>query len=533
MNEMLNEMPGYLYKLAGLLPLDEAIREPDKQVHSDLHTMLLLTGKGGPSVRLKRYRTEQQTVIIIPPGVRISGFAEGWESGFVLSFRVLQEEPEGEYVPVCLNQTLEFRSVPGLSLTDTGRKIQEKVSGDACQRMKANLLFQDLLLSLFEGFSGPKESVQDLAIAKSVEYMNRNYKQGVTREFLAEVAGMSPDYYSKTFKKLIGKTPVEFLTGIRLSHAKQALLSTKDSFRAIAQSVGYADEFYFSRKFRLETGLSPSQYVRRVRAAERIVSLQHHLTGHMLALGIEPYAALVNDYYPVRLKGVRSIGTYRPDLNKLTAVEPDVIFTCEVYDEETSLKARMFEHIAQTVTIPFFDDWRTQLRKIAISTDREEVAEAWLERYEEKALRMRTALSSFAKGKTVLIAGVGNGDLCLFGHRNVGAVVYGDLGFQAPEEVQDIPLYREIEYGELFSYDPDILLLTSFRNDGSVHTKRAIQGILRKLVRDPRWKKMKAVSTSRVYSMFEEQHLYTLYTAYSHDLLLDRLQELWRTDMSK
>lgn len=347
------------------------------------------------------------------------------------------------------------------------------------------------------------------------------------------MAGMSPDYYSRLFKKQLGQTPVECLTGIRLKRAKQALLSSKDSFRTIAHSVGFADEFYFSRKFRSVVGMSPTQYVRQVKSSERIVSLEHHLTGHLLALGIEPYGALINGYYPLKLKRTREIGHLRPDLDKLAAAEPEVILTCEVYDEQTQPKARMFEHIAQVVTIPFFDDWRTQLRKVALATGREEAGEAWLAQYELKAQRIRAALSSFTEGRTVLIVGVGGGRICLFGRRNGGEVFYGDLGFQAPEGLGDIPLFREIKNSEVYSYDPDILLFTSLRNDGSPQAKQSIREKVQQIKGDSRWMTMKAARAGRVYSLFEEQHLYTMYTAYSHNLLLDRICELWRTEMSK
>ncbi|MNI48273.1 hypothetical protein D3C73_1028310 [compost metagenome] len=107
------------------------------------------------------------------------------------------------------------------------------------------------------------------------------------------------------------------------------------------------------------------------------------------------------------------------------------------------------------------------------------------------------------------------------------------MGLQAPDGLGHIRLYREIDYSEIYSYDPDILLLTSFRNDGSPLTKLAIREKIRQIESDPRWMAMKAVRSSKVYSLFEEQHLYTLYSAYSHNLLLDKLLELWRTELSK
>ncbi|WP_238653289.1 helix-turn-helix domain-containing protein [Paenibacillus piscarius] len=535
MNDMHQELAGYHYRLVGPAPAGESAfyRPEELKSREYLHTLLLLSGPVKEQYSAYKRRQTLQAVKLLPPGADASGYTEGWEKSMSLSFVILREGSYGNHEPVCLEQPLEHHPVIGIPLMDMGAEILEKQTGSTLQQMKANLLFQELLITLLEGSTGPQESVHELAIARTVEYMERNYARSVTREQLAEVAGMSPDYYSRLFKKQHGQTPVECLTGIRLKQAKQALLSSKDSFRSIAHSVGFADEFYFSRKFRLVVGMSPSQYVRQVKSAERIVSLQHHLTGHLLALGIEPYGALVNGYYPLRLKRTREIGRLRPDLDKLAAVEPEVIFTCEIYDEQTQQKARMFEHLAQVVTIPFRDDWRTQLRKVALATGREEAGEAWLMQYELKVQRIRAALSSFTEGKTVLIVGVGDGQVCLLGRRNGGEVLYGDLGLQAPGGQEDIPLFRETRIAEIYGYNPDILLFASLHNDGSPHTVQAIREKMREITEDARWMDIKAVRAGRVYSLLEERHLYTMYTAFSHNLLLDRLFELWGTELSK
>ena len=98
------------------------------------------------------------------------------------------------------------------------------------------------------------------AIALVLEYIEQNYSSRITCEQLAEMAGINRDYFTRAFKKQTGKSPREYLTGIRIQKAKQFLLHSDESVRLVAQRVGFGDEFYFSRKFKAVTGLSPTSY---------------------------------------------------------------------------------------------------------------------------------------------------------------------------------------------------------------------------------------------------------------------------------
>jgi YesN/AraC family two-component response regulator len=115
--------------------------------------------------------------------------------------------------------------------------------------------------------------------------MERNYRENITRETLSVIARMSAEYYSRLFKKRTGKSPIDYLTDIRMKHDKQMLILSHDSIRNIAQSVGYNDEFYFSRKFKQTAGAAPTIYVRNYSRTRKIASLFIPYSGH-LALGV-------------------------------------------------------------------------------------------------------------------------------------------------------------------------------------------------------------------------------------------------------
>ena len=81
----------------------------------------------------------------------------------------------------------------------------------------------------------------------------------LTREI--ENSGFHPDYVRRCFKAETGKTPLAYLTWLRVSKAKQLLVQhTYESIETVAANCGFQDSFYFSTCFKKHTGLSPLHY---------------------------------------------------------------------------------------------------------------------------------------------------------------------------------------------------------------------------------------------------------------------------------
>lgn len=74
----------------------------------------------------------------------------------------------------------------------------------------------------------------------------------------ADLAGLSPAYFSRLFRSNTGLSFREFLMETRLARAYHLLAETTMTVSEIARALGYADEFLFSRQFRRRYGQSPS-----------------------------------------------------------------------------------------------------------------------------------------------------------------------------------------------------------------------------------------------------------------------------------
>ncbi|MFD2656910.1 response regulator transcription factor [Gracilibacillus thailandensis] len=123
-------------------------------------------------------------------------------------------------------------------------------------REAAKVHLQRVMMQISEWRS---TGVQGL-LMQAKEYIEAHYQRNITLEEVAETVGLSSYYFSKLFKEHFQFTFVEYVTQTRLTKAKDLLLDERVSLKEIALTVGYKDPNYFSRVFKKETGLSPSEY---------------------------------------------------------------------------------------------------------------------------------------------------------------------------------------------------------------------------------------------------------------------------------
>lgn len=97
-------------------------------------------------------------------------------------------------------------------------------------------------------------------IEKAKGYIHRNYHHDLPLEEVAQVAGMSPYYFSKIFKEVTDSNYSEYLTNLRIEEAKKLLTNNAMNIKQICLHVGYTDPNYFSRIFKKYTGLTPTEF---------------------------------------------------------------------------------------------------------------------------------------------------------------------------------------------------------------------------------------------------------------------------------
>ncbi len=98
-------------------------------------------------------------------------------------------------------------------------------------------------------------------VSEMISHICQHYTEhDFTVAKLAEHFGMSETHIRRLFEQSAHTSPLRYIHALRLDKAKNMLLVSNYSITEIAFSVGFEDPYYFSRFFKRETGMSPSEY---------------------------------------------------------------------------------------------------------------------------------------------------------------------------------------------------------------------------------------------------------------------------------
>ena len=115
------------------------------------------------------------------------------------------------------------------------------------------------LLELNDEKMGWLGALEDDRIGQALKIIHETPEHHWSLEELAVKVGMSRTSFAQQFKRLVGNTPMEYLTEWRMSLAYSKLQLSKDSILAIALDIGYQSEAAFSRAFKKMIGQSPKE----------------------------------------------------------------------------------------------------------------------------------------------------------------------------------------------------------------------------------------------------------------------------------
>ena len=120
------------------------------------------------------------------------------------------------------------------------------------------VLFKKGLLIVDES-QFPKNKTKSL-VAKARQFMDSHYSSMHHQNALEQECGVDINYLNIIFKKETGKTLYQYISGVRIEHAKYLLETTQESIAEIAGRVGYPNSNSFSRAFKRHEKKTPQEY---------------------------------------------------------------------------------------------------------------------------------------------------------------------------------------------------------------------------------------------------------------------------------
>ena len=179
----------------------------------------------------------------------------------------------------CLCRNFENRRIPQIQVENAVRQICNSVWMNSGYKsydsnteylleellynsMNMEMLFQNLTDFLFRDTQPDSQKLDTPEYYSSVcSYMKNHLDEPLSLNTIVRELHVSQGYLSYIFRKYAGQSFNTCLTSMRMEKAKEILENDRNILiKDVAQMVGYQDQFYFSRVFKLYTGVRPTEF---------------------------------------------------------------------------------------------------------------------------------------------------------------------------------------------------------------------------------------------------------------------------------
>lgn len=322
----------------------------------------------------------------------------------------------------------------------------------------------------------------------SIKYMHQHFDEKITLETLAGLAQLTPTSYSRSFKKEMGVSPIEYLTGLRMKHAKESLLKNNATVTEIAAAVGYSNPFYFSQTFKKATGISPSLYLKR-RQLKVAAASCFYFADDLIVLGTQPVASVDLFHYP-GVDAAEHRQLLAAGLDRIRRAQPDLIL-CDQY--HLSFQEQLKE-IAPTVVLKPYADWTSNYSKMAEIVGGEEKAKHALAQLEFNILDARRKLKHALGQQTLTVMRVDHRAVRIqgMGGHPLNKLLYDELGLQPGSIVPPDKTSVYYEPEAMPSLETDHLLLQKH------HIRAGSEQIFSRIRQAKQWDGMPAVQNDNL-----------------------------------
>ena len=211
----------------------------------------------------KTYRFEDGTICVVkendivylPKGASYTVSATAPGHVWCINFQCLDEEAFSPFAMTLSNPEKV------LSAYKSAEKAWRTVQGNREYKVLSELYKILHELGQMQALPYLPESKHEL-IQPAIDYIHKHYaKELINAQYLAELCGISYDYLRQLFERFYGLTPIKYINELKLKRAKELLSSGMYSVSEAAYNSGFSDLSHFSRFFKANVGVLPSEYI--------------------------------------------------------------------------------------------------------------------------------------------------------------------------------------------------------------------------------------------------------------------------------
>lgn len=175
------------------------------------------------------------------------------------------------YMYQLMNSTDDVYIIHGLDTAKYKEHIFEIISlpdASTSSYFQANSILFKIMAMLFGDINFQESRWGKISIVDEVKYyLDINYTEKIKMQDVAKSFGIHPNYLTRIFHEKYGISPKQYLIDLKLKKARRLLTTTESSISVIANSLGFDDQLAFSKIFKKEVEISPSEYRKQSRSS--------------------------------------------------------------------------------------------------------------------------------------------------------------------------------------------------------------------------------------------------------------------------
>lgn len=226
---------------------------------------LVVSGKGTYTVEGKSYSLSGGDLFLARPNQLITYAADSEDPwvyywvGFngACATRLVQQTPFSSSVPTCrCRNSAELQEI----LRNIYLSRGPEPYNEAMMVGHLYIFLSQLMQEAHNQQPRPANSSTQYVL-NAIKYIQFHFSQDISIDDIADSVGVSRSHLYRVFMSNVGQSPIDYLTDYRINEACQLLRTSQLSIAEIAVSVGFFDQFYFSRVFKKRKGMPPSRYL--------------------------------------------------------------------------------------------------------------------------------------------------------------------------------------------------------------------------------------------------------------------------------
>ncbi len=240
--------------------------------HKDFEILLVKEGRGSITVNEETYDVKAGAMLLLSPymlhGVSVPENSYIKYACLCFDLSLIQNESlisdleNGMFYmhPCIYPDSSHWQMINQAYLSIEQALLQAKSFWELMVQGHLNLLFAYLMQNSL--YYKAKAISKDMAFCLHVmNYLEENYKTNITSKQIAESMHYTQSYFCRLFRKNFALCFNEYLCSFRLEKAKLLLANSKDiSITHVVTEVGFLSASYFTKKFREENGISPTEF---------------------------------------------------------------------------------------------------------------------------------------------------------------------------------------------------------------------------------------------------------------------------------